>query len=149
MIGPALVIASRDVVTTKLIVRENAGRELLGKCFNRLVRGTLTPGIYDTQCGAKVAATAVWREILPFSHQVGFAWDVEVLAIARRLSFAVWEVGVQWSHDARSHVRPWRDGLAMVGAVPGIWRDLRVVRSLADSQELVTQMAGLEDFRTA
>jgi dolichyl-phosphate beta-glucosyltransferase len=131
-IGPALVIGSRDVFTTNLIVPESGGREILGKCFNLLVRATLAPGIYDTQCGAKVAATAVWRQIMAHSREDGFAWDVEAVAIARRLSFAVWEAGVSWSHDSRSRVRPWRDGLGMVRAVPRIWRGVRAVRTVGN-----------------
>jgi dolichyl-phosphate beta-glucosyltransferase len=139
-LGPALVIASRDVFTTDLIVRESGGRELMGKCFNLLVRTTLTPGIYDTQCGAKVAATAVWRQILAHSRENGFVWDVETVAIARRLSFPVWEVGVHWRHDPRSRVRPWRDGAAMVRAVPRIWQRVGNIRTVERSEELLSDL---------
>ncbi|MDQ6796640.1 MAG: hypothetical protein M3011_01220, partial [Actinomycetota bacterium] len=112
-----------------LVVAESPGREVLGKCFNRLVQLTLIPGVYDTQCGAKVASTAVWRRLLPHCHEDGFAWDVEAVAVARRLGLPVHEIGVRWSHDRRSSVRPWRDGMAMVRAVPRIRRGVRAVPS--------------------
>src|SRR5581483_2835681 len=130
--GPVVTIASRDVLTTTLVETEGPVREFLGKAFNRLVRYTVTPGIHDTQCGAKVASRPVWQQILRFSREDGFAWDVEVIAIARRLGFAVWEVGVAWAHDDRSRVRPLRDGLAMVRAVPRIWETARSVAPLTD-----------------
>src|SRR5262249_15010183 len=46
--APALAIGSRDVVSTRLVHREGEVREFFGKAFNRLLRTTLTPGIYDT-----------------------------------------------------------------------------------------------------
>ena len=120
-IGPVIAAASRDVVTTTMVRPESPQRELLGKLYNRFVQLALVPGIRDTQCGAKAATTPVWRAILAHTREAGFAWDVEALAVARRLGFAVWEVGVAWAHDDRSRVRPIRDGMAMVAAVPRIW----------------------------
>lgn len=134
--APVVVAASRDVVTTRLVNPESPQRELLGKLYNRLVQVTLVPGIRDTQCGAKAATTPVWRAILRHTKEAGFAWDVEALAVARRLGFAVWEVGVAWSHDARSRVRPMRDGLAMVKAVPRIWESLHAVQTFASFEHL-------------
>jgi len=130
--GPVLVAASRDVVSTELVGRESDLRELLGKSYNRLLRLTVTPGIHDTQCGAKVAATAVWREVLPYCRENGFAWDVEALAVARRRGIAVWELGVRWTHDPRSRVRPGRDGAAMLRAVPRIWQTVQRVPSMVE-----------------
>jgi dolichyl-phosphate beta-glucosyltransferase len=129
--GPVIAAASRDVVTTTLVRPESPQRELLGKLYNRLVQVALVPGIRDTQCGAKAAMTSVWRAILQHTREDGFAWDVEALAVARRLGFAVWEVGVAWSHDDRSKVRPVRDGMSMVKAVPRICRSIRRVEQLS------------------
>jgi dolichyl-phosphate beta-glucosyltransferase len=130
--GPVLAIGSRDVVATRLVQPEGELRELMGKMFNRLLRLTLTPGIFDTQCGAKAATTAVWHEILPFCREDGFAWDAEAIAVARRLGVAVWEVGIEWRHDPRTRVRPIRDGAAMVRAVPRIARGVRLIPSLVE-----------------
>jgi len=128
--APVLAIGSRDVVSTNLVHAEGEVREFLGKMFNRLVRFTVAPGIYDTQCGAKAAHQAVWREIIPYCREDGFAWDVEAIAIGRRRGVAVWEVGVEWRHDDRTRVRPLRDGVAMVRSVPRILQRVRQVPSL-------------------
>jgi dolichyl-phosphate beta-glucosyltransferase len=118
--APVLAIASRDVVPTRALRSESEVRELLGKAFNCLLRLTLTPGIYDTQCGAKAAHREVWREILPYCAEDGFVWDAEAIAICRRRGMAVWEVGIAWSHDGRTRVRPVRDGVQMVASLPRI-----------------------------
>lgn len=125
--GAVLAIGSRDVGASRLVRPQGRVREALGKTYNRLVQFTVAPGISDTQCGAKVAATAVWRAILPHCRQDGFAWDVEVVAISRRLGVVVREVAIEWSHDDRSRVRVGRDGVAMVAALPGIIRNARLV----------------------
>ncbi|MGI8758116.1 MAG: hypothetical protein ACR2K0_02290, partial [Acidimicrobiales bacterium] len=65
----------------------------------------------------------------------GFAWDVEVVAVARRRGIAVEEMGVRWSHDAETRVHPLRDGAAMVRAVPRIWRNLQSVPRCGDAGE--------------
>lgn len=128
--GPVMAIASRDVVTTTIVRPESPEREFLGKMYNRLVQTVLVPGIRDTQCGAKAASSMIWKQVLPYTQEVGFAWDVEVIGVARKLGLAVWEYGVAWSHDSRSKVRPVRDGVAMVRAVPRILRSVHRVSPL-------------------
>jgi dolichyl-phosphate beta-glucosyltransferase len=126
----ALAIGSRDVPTSVLTVSESALRELLGKAFNRVVQVVLTRGIRDTQCGAKAAPTPVWHDILAHSRENGFAWDVEVVALAMRLGVPVHEIGVEWRYDHDSRVRVGRDGIAMLLAVPRIRRNvMRAARS--------------------
>jgi len=54
------------------------------------------------------------------------------LAVARRRGIAVWELGVRWTHDPRSRVRPGRDGAAMLRAVPRIWQTVQRVPSMVE-----------------
>jgi dolichyl-phosphate beta-glucosyltransferase len=126
--GSMLAIGSRQAAASRLLKRQNPVREWLGKTYNGLVQLTLAPDIADTQCGAKVAPTSLWARILPWSREPQLAWDVEIVAIARRLGIEVREVAVVWSNDDRSRVRLGRDGLAMIAAVPRILRTVRTLR---------------------
>ena len=128
MRAPVLAIGSRDLPASRLVQPESRARELLGRAYNRLLQATLTPGVVDTQCGAKVAARSVWELVLPHVHEVGFAWDAELVAVAQAQGIEIVEVPVEWSHDDRSHVNVGRDGIAMVLATPRIWRQTRRVR---------------------
>ena len=74
-LAPVLVIGSRDVSASVVVNRESRWREALGCLQNRLLQATVTPSVVDTQCGAKVAATGVWRRLLPWCQERGFAWD--------------------------------------------------------------------------
>lgn len=124
--APVLAIGSRDLPTSQLPQAESRLRELLGKTYNRLVQLALLPGVADTQCGAKFASMHVWKAVLAWSREDGFAWDVEALAIARRLGIPVQEVGIEWWHDERSRVRVGPDGVRMLKALP------RIVRRIED-----------------
>jgi dolichyl-phosphate beta-glucosyltransferase len=125
---PVLAIGSRQAPASRLLRRQHPVREWLGKGYNGLVQLVLTPGIADTQCGAKVAATSLWARILPWSREPHLAWDVEIVAIARRLGIEVQEVAVEWANDHRTRVRLGRDGVAMVAAVPRIVRTVHRLR---------------------
>ncbi len=120
-----LAIGSRDLATSTLVRPQGPVRETLGRSYNRLLQAAVTPGVVDTQCGAKVAPRDVWEAVLPHCREVGFAWDAELIAVAQALGVTVVEVPVNWRHDERSKVRVGRDGLAMVAATPRIWRSAR------------------------
>jgi SAM-dependent methyltransferase len=127
MRAPVLAIGSRDLPASRLVQPESRAREALGRAYNRLLQATLTPGVVDTQCGAKVAARSVWESVLPHVHEAGYAWDAELVAVAHAHGIEIVEVPVEWSHDDRSHVNLGRDGIAMVFATPRIWRRTRRV----------------------
>ena len=121
----ALAIGSRDLATSTLLRAEGPVREALGRAYNRLLQATITPGVVDTQCGAKVAPRSVWDRVLPHCAEKGFAWDAEAIAVATALGIAVQEVPIEWRHDERSGINLVRDGAAMVLATPRIWRVAR------------------------
>jgi SAM-dependent methyltransferase len=125
-----LAIGSRDLAASTVVQRESRLRETLGRSYNRLLQATVTPGIVDTQCGAKAASMAVWQRLLPHTRQLGFAWDAEVVAVALGLGVVVREVPITWHHDGRSKVRVGRDGLAMVRETPRIWRSARTAAAV-------------------
>jgi dolichyl-phosphate beta-glucosyltransferase len=121
-----LVIGSRALPTSKVLEHESFLREQLGRAYNRFVRAFLTPGIFDTQCGAKVAPNDVWVQLLSVCQEDGFAADVEMIAMAMASMVPVLEIGVSWAHDERSRVRVWRDGIAMTTSLLRIWRRIHL-----------------------
>ncbi|MFP3901735.1 MAG: methyltransferase domain-containing protein [Acidimicrobiia bacterium] len=121
----ALAIGSRELATSRLVQPEGSVRMLLGRTYNRTLQALVTPGVVDTQCGAKVAPREVWDAVLPHCREEGFAWDAEVVAVAQALGLAMVEVPVNWRHDERSKVKVGRDGFAMVLAIPRIRRSAR------------------------
>ena len=85
----------------------------MGRTFNVLVQLLVMRGIADTQCGFKLFAGPVARELFAASQIDGFAFDVEVLLLAR-LRYKVAEVPVVWRHVEQSKVSPGRDAARML-----------------------------------
>ncbi len=88
-----------------------------GRVFNILVQVLLTPGIRDTQCGFKLGRRDLLQKICRLSRLDGFAFDAEMVFLARRLGARVVEVPVGWHHVEGSRVRVVRDGVRMAGDV--------------------------------
>ena len=120
-----LAVGSRGLPTSQLGVREHRARELLGKAYNRAAQLLVTPGIADTQCGAKAAPSTLWSEILAGVTETGFAWDVDVIAQALAGGYPVVEVPIAWNHQPGSALRIARDGARMLAALPRIRRHAR------------------------
>jgi dolichyl-phosphate beta-glucosyltransferase len=137
-----LAIGSRDLATSVLVEPQGKVRESLGRLYNRLMQATVTPGIVDTQCGAKAAPAEVWERVLRHCRQVGFAWDAETIAVALALGIVVHEVPIQWSHDERSKVHVLRDGLNMVAETPQLWRSAGRARATVPAAAAGTRAAG-------
>ncbi len=123
--GGVLAIASRAANGAIVTKPESKLREGLGCVYNRLLQATLVPGISDTQCGAKAAPTELWQTVVPYCHESGWAWDVELVAISRRLGFPVEEVPVNWHHDTGSRLNVLSAGTQLLAAVPRIWLNMR------------------------
>ncbi len=89
-------------------------RSLMGRLFNGLVTTGTGLGLKDTQCGFKAFRTPVARLLFHLVRIDRFAFDVEILARARRLGLTVTEVPVHWKHVEGSTVHPLHDSVAMV-----------------------------------
>ena len=55
----------------------------------------------------------------------GWAFDLEILALARRRGFEIAEVGVEWKDDGRSRVNPLKDMWKVIREAMTIRRNLK------------------------
>ncbi len=123
--GVDILVGSRELEQSRRI-REPARRHLMGRVFNLLIRALALPGIRDTQCGFKLFRAETTVALFERQTLWGFAFDVEILYLARRGGLVVREVAIDWHYREGSKVRPLRDAVAMARDVIKIrWR-LRV-----------------------
>lgn len=127
-----VVVASRGLPESNLVVRQPFYRETMGKAFNLMVRSLLVPDVSDTQCGFKLFGQEVSGAIFPPMQIDGFAFDVELLARAIRSGFQVVEVPVRWKNDSRSRVHPIKDSAMMMRDVLRIWKMLNRQTAVED-----------------
>ncbi|MFA4015401.1 MAG: hypothetical protein RUDDFDWM_000484 [Candidatus Fervidibacterota bacterium] len=109
-----IAIASRALPDSKLQVRQPLPRELLGRAFNVVVQALLLPGIKDTQCGFKCFRRKAAFDIFPRQRVFGFAFDVEILFIARKLGYRIIEVPVRWINSPETKVKLFKHGFQML-----------------------------------
>ncbi len=119
-----LAIGSRGLPDSRIEVRQAWWREAMGRTFNRILRVLTGLRFRDTQCGFKVLRREAVLPLFRAARIERFAWDVEILCLARRAGLRVCEMPVRWRNSADSRVHPVRDSVRML-------RDtLRVVRWL-------------------
>jgi dolichyl-phosphate beta-glucosyltransferase len=110
--GADIAIASRAIDRSLIETRQHPLRELMGRGFNTLVRVLVLGGIKDTQCGFKLFTRDAAQDLFSRSKIDGFAFDVEILWLARG-RYEVVEVPVVWRHVEESKVSPGTDALRM------------------------------------
>lgn len=101
-----IAIGSRAVRDSEVTLHQPFYRELMGKTFNKVIRLAGVDGISDTQCGFKLLRGDVARELFGEMVTPGFAFDVELLWLARRKGYRIAEVGVVWRNSPDSRVHP-------------------------------------------
>lgn len=112
--GTPLVIGSRGLADSKIEQRQPFYREMMGKTFNRILQIIGVRGIRDTQCGFKLAEGDVGRSLASELTIDGFAYDVELIWLARKRGYKVAEVGVVWINSPDSKVDPIRSSFSML-----------------------------------
>ncbi|MDH3523287.1 MAG: glycosyltransferase family 2 protein [Acidobacteriota bacterium] len=116
----AIVIASRQAPGAR--VARSWLRRLASQLFNAALRVLgLCRGIRDTQCGFKLLRGAEARSLFGQMEVDGFAFDIELLELARYRGLGVREVGVTWLDTGESSV-------SLVHHAPGMLRDAMALR---------------------
>ncbi len=100
---------------------EPSRRHLMGRVYNLLVRRLTAAGLSDTQCGFKCFKRGPATGLFEQQTIDGFAFDVEVLYLARKQGLSIEETGVDWHYRDQSKVRPVLDSLAMGRDLLKIW----------------------------
>lgn len=103
--GYEVIIGSREVAGAKLAVPQPWIRRFLGGTFRFIVN--VFTGLWeikDTQCGFKAFSDKAVDDIFPRLTLDRWAFDVEILCLARKLNYKVKEVPVVWINDLESKV---------------------------------------------
>lgn len=97
-------------------------RHIAGRGFNTIVRLMMDEDIQDTQCGFKMFTAAAVETIFPRVQVEGWAFDIEVLYIAKLHRLRIREIPIEWHYRADSRLRMGRDGLGMLRELAAIRR---------------------------
>jgi dolichyl-phosphate beta-glucosyltransferase len=112
--GYDIAIGSRSVSGSEILKRQAWYRQFMGKTFNKIVQAVAVSGFRDTQCGFKLFTGDAARMVFARQRIEGFAFDVEVLYLAKKMGLRIREVPVVWVNSPDSRVSIFRDSLRML-----------------------------------
>lgn len=116
----SVVIGSRYLRKDSIKIKQPWKRRVLSRASNLLIQALLLPGVKDTQCGFKLFSAEAVEKIFPYQSVNGWSFDVEILAIGRKLGYKEREVPVDWHDSSDSRLRA-------VSAVMKSFSDLMVI----------------------
>jgi dolichyl-phosphate beta-glucosyltransferase len=99
-------------------------RHVAGRVFNYGVQRLMVPGINDTQCGFKMFTASAVEAVFPLVRVDGWAFDIEVLHLARAKGLRIAEVPIEWHYRRESRLSLLKDGAGML-------RELLAIRARA------------------
>jgi dolichyl-phosphate beta-glucosyltransferase len=112
-----LQVTDADAIVGVRIVDERHQprlRRIASLVFRTMASSIVATGVTDPQCAMKIFRGDVAKDLFGSLATAGYAFDVELLARARRDGVRVLELPIAWEHQEGSKVRPVADGLAML-----------------------------------
>lgn len=103
--GNEVVIGSRRLKDSKIVVHQPWLRENLGRVFTLLTKIYLGTNVSDFTCGFKGFTRASADGIFSVSKLNRWAYDSEVMFIAKKKKFKIKEIPVTWTNRANTRVR--------------------------------------------
>lgn len=108
-----VVIGSRRMKGANIKKKQPFHRRFLGKGFGFVVQLLAVWGIDDTQCGFKLFKKEIAKRVFNKQTINGWAFDVEILFITKKLGYKIKEVPVIWIDSAEQSKLKSSDAIPM------------------------------------
>ena len=109
-----VLVGNRQHPASNIVKSQSLLRRKMGQTFNRILKSFASAEIRDTQCGFKAFRKEASREIFSRQKLDGFAFDVEILLLAKKLGYKTVDLPVEWINSPESKVNILRDSLRML-----------------------------------
>ena len=109
MISP-LITGEAGLATGSRLMKESRTtrgfkREIISRCYNRIIRTIMKTNFVDAQCGFKAIRRDLAQKLLPHIKDKAWFFDTELLVKAEYEGYKIHEEPVKWVEDADSRVR--------------------------------------------
>ncbi len=119
-----VAIGSREAASA-VRYNEPIYRHLGGRAINLIIRLLALPDFHDTQCGFKCFHAPVADDLFSRQSQMGWAFDVEILYLARLRHYNIVEVPVDWYFNPESKLSVVHDAFRMIIDIWSIRKNAR------------------------
>lgn len=113
-----ILIGSRCHPQSKITSPQLWHRRFLSRTFNFFLRSWHLTKVRDTQCGCKLFRRDVAKLLFSYSMINGFAFDVEILLLAKNFGYQIAEAPVEWADQGHSYFGIFSAG---VQALEDLW----------------------------
>ena len=86
-------------------VERGLKREVISRIYNLMIKVMFWHGFSDAQCGFKGVTRRAVRDIVPLIKDQAWFFDSELLLLAERMGYRIFEVPVQWKDDPDTRVK--------------------------------------------
>jgi dolichyl-phosphate beta-glucosyltransferase len=102
--GADVVIGTRRVSQSNVIVHQPKFREVLGEVYRRFVRAVFAPGVSDFTCGFKAFSGDLADKVFAQSRINRWSFDTEILFLVKRWGVPIQEIPVSWTNSPGTKV---------------------------------------------
>jgi glycosyltransferase involved in cell wall biosynthesis len=138
LIGGGFDLATGSRLLKPSLTTRSFKREMISRCYNVLVGALFRTKFSDAQCGFKAITKMGAIELLPLVEDDGWFMDSELLILAEKLGYRIFDLPVCWTDDLDSRVRIWEMAFGNLRGLARLKRNFakRKYNSVA-SRELV------------
>lgn len=86
-------------------VERGLKREFISRTYNLIIKLMFRNKFSDAQCGFKAVTSRVVRDVVPLIQDQAWFFDSELLLLAERMGYKVYEVPVKWTDDPDTRVK--------------------------------------------
>lgn len=86
-------------------VERGLKREFISRTYNLIIKLMFRNEFSDAQCGFKAVTSRVVRDVVPLIKDQAWFFDSELLLLAERMGYKVFEVPVTWTDDPDTRVK--------------------------------------------
>ena len=102
--GYDLAIGSRLDKGSNVIGR-TLKREVVSRCYNLIIKSMFFVRFRDAQCGFKAISRKAARDLAPLVLDNGWFFDTELLILAEKNGYRIYELPVKWTDDPDTRVK--------------------------------------------
>ncbi len=125
-IGDEVIIGSRRLEESRVLVRQNLIRQTMGNFYCHMVYRWLTHCVEDFNCGFKLFRRDAARRIFSKLTIDRWGYDVEALFLADKFRYRIREIPVIWRNNPHTRVHPLIDACRTTAELLKIrWNDWR------------------------